>query len=183
MEPQGGTYPVRLRLPVSYSTEIGRIITRWAILEWRLRETAYLLLDLDPKLGRLAVREPRVTDYVTMIEDICRVTDIPVTTNFKDTRKLLTEYKGYRDAIAHGIWLKHSETKAPTLQVIAGSYPVETGGGKVKARIHPQAVAMDLPTLKQIRKAIEIMVVRIERLRGQVQVTLDARRQKESATQ
>ena len=53
------TYPVRDKLPISHTTEIGRIITRWAFLEWLLRQIAYLLLDLNPKAGRLAVRDPR----------------------------------------------------------------------------------------------------------------------------
>ena len=60
------TYPVRRKLPVAYSTEIGRIITRWAWLEWELKRVAYTILEIGPKEGRLSVREPRAHDYLTM---------------------------------------------------------------------------------------------------------------------
>ena len=67
------TYPVRPNLPVAYSTEIGRIITRWARLEWELKRIAYTILQIGPKEGRLSVREPRAHEHLTMIEDLMRV--------------------------------------------------------------------------------------------------------------
>ena len=183
MEPQGGTYPVRLRLPVDYSTEIGRIITRWALLESRLRDTTHTLVDCGPKIGRLAVLEPRAQDYITMIQDICKVLKITTTFDFKDTRKRIEEIKFYRDAIANGIWLKHEGTKLPVLRVVRGKYQLPGSGKSFKARIDPQSLVIDLPTMKQLRKGIEMMIVRVDRFRREVKAEIDARKQKGSQTQ
>lgn len=65
-----GIYLVRYRLPTKYSTAIGRMITRFAALESALRNLIYALLELDPKMGRVAVRNPRIEESFTMIRDL-----------------------------------------------------------------------------------------------------------------
>ena len=161
-------YLTRYRLPVSYSTEIGRIITRWAFLEWRMRETAYLLLDIGPKEGRLAVREPRATDYLTMLEDLIRLKSLKTKINFKELRKSLEATKSLRDGLAHGIWLKHGATKQPVLQIVSGSYPPTPGAQTVKARIDPQAVEIRLQSLKDITREIDNLTLLISLLKHSV---------------
>ena len=64
------TFPVIKRLPTNYYTHIGRVVSRWAYLEWKLRRIVYALLQVGPKHGRIAVREPRVVDCIVMIEDL-----------------------------------------------------------------------------------------------------------------
>ena len=162
------THPIRFRLPTNYSTEIGRIIQRWAFLEWRMRSIAYLLLDLDPKRGRIAVREPRCTDYLIMIEDLIKLRSIKFNTKdkrHKNFKKKLVELQSFRNAIAHGVWLKHSATQKPVLQVVAGSYPPSPGKETVKARIEPQAVELDLENLKHIRTGIEAAITTMGRVK------------------
>ena len=138
------TYPVRYRLPVSYSTEIGRIITRWAFLEFRLKETAYMLLGVDPKVGRIAIREPRITDYIDMIQDLMHLKSITATADLKKLRKSLEKIQSFRDKLAHGIWMKHDTTKLPVLQVVKGSYISNPEGKKTKAKIDPLAAIVHL---------------------------------------
>ena len=111
------THPIRFRLPTSYNTEIGRIIQHWALLEWRIRSIAYLLLDLDPKRGRVAVREVRINMYVTMIEDLSKIRSIKLDIDTKQLKKNLEKLAYLRNAIAHGIWVKHPQTLKPVLQI------------------------------------------------------------------
>ena len=47
-------HPMRWRLPAAYSTEIGRIITEFARVEWALKAVAFNALGINEKQGRLA---------------------------------------------------------------------------------------------------------------------------------
>src|SRR5690606_23060901 len=87
--------PVRRRLPRNYSTEIGRVIARWALFESRLRALAYLLLDVSPERGRLAVRGGRVADYLTMLEDLMVLRGVGVTVNIKALKLPLSEVEAF----------------------------------------------------------------------------------------
>ena len=158
---------MRYRLPVYYSTQIGRIITRWAYLEWRLHETAYLLLKIGPKEGRLAVRAPRVADYVTMLQDIARVKSVTVTENWKDLKNLLVEAESYRNRLAHGVWMKCPGTKNPVIRDLSGAY-VQGVVIVEKARINPLAVEVKPSDLRNIITAIHALTQRIERLHAEI---------------
>ena len=46
-EIQVGDYPVRRKLPVEYSTAIGRIITRFALMELLIRTLTYTVLGIS----------------------------------------------------------------------------------------------------------------------------------------
>ena len=156
-------YPIRYRLPVSYSTEIGRIITRWAFLEYRLKETAYMLLNVDPKVGRVAIKEPRITDYVGMLQDLMLLKSLTTGVDLKKLRKKLEATQSFRDKLAHGVWVKHDTTNLPVIQVIKGSYLSKPGGKKTKARIDPLAAAVRLKDLKDTVRDIESATVTINR--------------------
>ncbi len=156
-------YPIRYRLPVPYSTEIGRIIPRWSFLEYRLKETAYMLLDVDHKIGRIAIREPRTTDYVDMIRDLMSLKSLTTTVDLKKLRKTVEEIQSFRDKLAHGIWARHDTTNLPVLQVIKGSYISEPESQKTKARIDPLAMAVRLADLRACRRNIERTTVVINR--------------------
>jgi hypothetical protein len=154
-------YPVRYRLPISYSTEIGRIITRWAFLEYRLKETAYMLLDIDPKIGRIAVREPRTYEYVDMIQDLMSLRSLTTTVDLKKLRKTIEDIQSFRDKLAHGIWAKHDATNLPVLQITKGSYTLTPGEQKTKARIDPFALVVQFKDLRAARRNIERTTITI----------------------
>lgn len=157
IEIQMGSYPVRRRLPVAYSTEIGRIITRFAFLQSQLRELTYKLLIVSRKQGRLAVREPRIDDHITMIEDLATLAGIDPKVDWKKLRKPCRELESFRNRLAHGIWLKHSSTKTPVLQDFSSAYTQGGPDTPKKPRIHPLAVPVKLGQLRQIAKSIEIL--------------------------
>ncbi len=149
------TVPVRYRLPVAYNTEIGRFVTRWAHLEWLLKETAYTLLQIDPKIGRLSVQEPGVSSYLTMLEDIARLKGVPVSINWAKLRSILQDMESFRNKLVHGIWVKDPSTKTPVLQQVKGSYKPEPGKKSVNAKIKPKGIRVSLKELKNAIKGID----------------------------
>ena len=139
-------YRVRTRLPTAYNTAIGRSITRFSVIEARLRKFVYALLEVSPAFGRIAVRSPRVEDALNMIQDLMALRGFTTDVEFKGERGLITACKKlekFRDMIAHGVWTHHEGSKDPIFQATAGTYQGESGQS-AKARIAPQALKITL---------------------------------------
>lgn len=165
-------HPTRYRLPVHYSTQIGRIITRWAYLEWQLQETVYLLLSVSPKQGRIAVREPRIADYPKMLKDLAHLKSITISEDMKTFGKLLKETESYRNRLAHGVWLEHSATKTPVLRDLSGAYVRTAGNRTAHPRIKPLAVQVRKEHLKDILTAINSLNGRVQHIQAEIQEQL-----------
>ncbi len=172
------TYPIIQNLPVSHTREIGRFITQWALLEWKLKQIAYDLLAVEPPVGRLAITEPRVVDYVTMLEDILRIKRLKVDVDLKKLKTSLSELASHRDRIAHGVWLKYPKTRSPTLQIIKGSWQPDPKKPKVKAVIHPRTVAVRVQDLQILVANVKTLIEAIEILTGKVRLVLASSLQK-----
>ena len=147
--------PVRYRLPVSYSTEIGRIITRWSHLEWMFSETLYILVGTSPKIGRLAVREPRVEEYLTIMEKTARLQGITVSVNWKKLRTIAKKMESFRNRLAHGIWIKDPSSNWPALRQVKGAYAPKRGAQSVDARISPASMPVPFDELKNVVRAVD----------------------------
>lgn len=61
---------VTIDLAVAQFREIGRIIVAFATVEWHLKKLLCELVGLDPKRGRLTLREPRLKEYPALIGDL-----------------------------------------------------------------------------------------------------------------
>lgn len=146
---------VRYRLPVSYSTEIGRFITRWAHLEWTLSETLYMLMGLNPKLGRIAVREPSIDAHLTMMQSIANLRGIAVSVNWGKLKTIMKNMESFRNKIAHGIWLKDPSSKWPTIRLVKGTYIPKQGAKPVDARISPASLPVPFSELKNAVRGID----------------------------
>jgi hypothetical protein len=162
------SYPVIRRLPTRYNTAIGRLIVRFSIVEMGLRQFIYALLELDNKLGRVAVKNPRVRDSFTMIEDIMALRSFTTKINIKTLAKECAKIEAFRDKIAHGVWVKHPKSDTPVLQVTAGSYPETQGGKSVKARIKPQALRVTPADFKNYTRGADIAIKTIKQLAREV---------------
>ena len=57
-------------LPPGYSKFLGDIVAGWSLIEHILTGCVYRLLALTPREGRIAVREPRAEDRLTMIQQL-----------------------------------------------------------------------------------------------------------------
>ncbi len=171
------TYPVRDKLPISHTTEIGRIITRWAFLEWLLRQIAYLLLGLNPKAGRLAVRDPRATDCVTMIEDLVHVNGLKIRVEWKLLRRGLDDLSKHRHRLAHGVWLKIPGQRSPCLQIVKDTWQPNPNKPSIKAKIDPISVPVTASDLHSVTRAIESAIRELQKLAGVIDAALRALRE------
>jgi hypothetical protein len=164
------TYPVRKSLPTNYYTHIGRFVSRWAYLEWRMRRMTYALLDLGQKHGRVAVREPAVVDHLTMIEDLIFLDGLEVQTKLGPWKQPLAEIESYRNKMAHGIWVKRPDSKLPILQDTKGSHPqaIDPRPQARKARINPKAMAVTIDDLKGWTRATNSAVEMLEQLGAEI---------------
>ena len=148
-------YPVRYRVPTQYSTAIGRLITRFAALESALRRLIYALLQLTPQMGRVAVRNPRIENALTMIQDLMALRGFTTTIDMKLVLSECRKLEHFRDKVAHGVWVSHHQTKLPVLQVTGGSYAETPGGKSVKARIQPKAERITLDNFRDYTRGID----------------------------
>lgn len=156
------------RLPKSYNYEIGRIITRWALIEWKFKYITYGLLDIDHSLGRLAVREPRVVDHITMIEEIMAFKKFAVMTNLKSLKTRLEELQVWRDHIAHSAWVVGGGDKYLIMQLAKGKWTPITEGTSVNRKVRPQGGVVTIEFLRSLVKRMDAEHVVINRFARQV---------------
>jgi hypothetical protein len=164
-----GSFPVIRELPAEYYPIIGRIMVDWAYLESLLHDSAYAMLRLNRVQGRLAVRSPRANEIVSMIEELMSLQSFKTTVNTKELKKALEKVSKARDALAHGIWVKHEATTTPVLQVISGSFQIEPGETAVKARINPVAMETSPTELKLTIRDIARLTEAVEALKRDVE--------------
>lgn len=173
-------YPVRHKLPAAYSTAIGRVITRWAWLEWELKRVAYAILEIGPKAGRLSVREPRAHEYLTMIQDLMQVRKLSISDklkrHMKPVKDTLVQHGDLRNALAHGIWIKRDDTSLPVLRIVSGDLfrRVNLPSSLPKAKIEPRALAIELRALRSMVDDIEGLIKFVQALRREIESQLAA---------
>lgn len=161
-------HPVIYELPPDYCQRIGQFITRWAYLEWRLKETMYTLMGTDSKLGRVAIREPRVVSYLSMLEDAADLRAIHVSVNWKGLKDIMGEIEKWRDRFAHSIWLDVPDAGMPTIQVLGGKTVEKAGGRATKSRILPQGFRVSLGELDNAIAGLDRAVQLIDDLQKEI---------------
>lgn len=154
-----------VELPARYPREIGRIVTHWGYAEWRLHQIAYRLLAVSPKVGRIAIREPKEPQYVDMIEELMELDSIPVPPPVAQVRSMLQNWGLWRNRVTHGIWVRHPTTKQLMVQATTGQW--DRGkldpGQTLSRKILPEAIPIDLAKLQEIDTNIKVMVVHLEK--------------------
>lgn len=169
------TYPVMYELPDEYCLLVGQFITRWAHLEWRIKSMMYVLLRIDPKLGRLVVQEPRVIDYITMVENVATIKGITVSVDWKKLRTIFGKIQSWRDWFAHGLWL---DTGEPSIQIIKGKTVLKKGGPSYNARIQPYAMQVPPRVLRGVIRSVDAAVDLIGKMQGQIEQHVKPSREK-----
>src|SRR5689334_21042598 len=135
--------PLTLDIPGSFCREIGRIMVNHACIECRLRHIAYDVLGLDPKQGRLAVKEGRTHERLTLIEDLLGLRRLTVPTKMGPLKAKLQQLTVQRDQLAHGIWGR-PENGDLHLRITRGEWqPIKGQRGKTKRLVKPETVPYD----------------------------------------
>lgn len=60
-------------IPASLAREVGQFLVTWAYFEHYIQALIWTALDLGEEEGRLAVRDPRITDRLDLFRDLCEL--------------------------------------------------------------------------------------------------------------
>ena len=149
-----GYFPLRHRLPVNYYALIGRVITRWAIIEYKLDHLVFTALDISQEEGRLSVRGQRASERIKLVQDILHIKKASLPVKWKEVRDTLEEMESFRNRLAHSVWIHHSETKTPVLQDTSTKYITDLPP-KHRGKIDPVAVSVPLGKLKTLAASMD----------------------------
>ena len=158
--------PVVTDLPDDMMRAIGRVIVEYAMLELQLSRVIYDLLKVDPKAGRLAVREPRATDRLEVIFDLADLRGLDLEHEKPIFRKAIQTCVTERDRIAHGVWVRGTKTNELMLRLTKGSWqPVKGQRGKTKRLVTPEATPYSVADITAIGDTINLTSHRVAELR------------------
>ncbi len=156
--------PVIVKLPKGLSVEIGKIMVRWANIEWRLHQIGYRLLDVSPAVGRIAMCEPRATDYLDMICDLLDLSGLSIPAQVPILRAEIEKWGKWRNRLAHGIWVRHPKTREYMVQASTGQWDRSKlpRGQRLSREILTEAVTITEPILKDVVRASESIGAQLE---------------------
>jgi hypothetical protein len=107
----------------SLAREIGRFMVAWAHFEYYVQALVWSALQLTAEQGRLAVREPRVTDRLDMLRDLGELDDVQIDyVLLLDIRKRAHGLAAKRHLLAHCIWTFDDESAEWCALVTRGSW-------------------------------------------------------------
>lgn len=144
------TNPVIEQLPDDYLKLIGEIVTAWSLQEATLRGLVFRMLNLDHKRGRTAVRTPRASEMVDMLEELALIAGF---TFDASSLEMLDDVERRRNQVAHSVWLMSPNGK-PMIQNLQGKWPNSSTGKGVKKRISPEGIEIDPENLTDLVNAI-----------------------------
>lgn len=144
-------------IPAEFETEVGRIVVRWAYFEDLVQWIVWDLLHLDPPYGRIAAREPRVTDRLTMISELAGLRGIALGAKWKRIETATKALVTSRDQLAHGVWMQGADGFWHVEQT-KGAHPKEAYQEKISRRVEPAALKVEITGLKNIAAGIERLI-------------------------
>ncbi|MFS2109640.1 hypothetical protein ACCC88_08130 [Sphingomonas sp. Sphisp140] len=154
----------RVDLPDDLSAEIGRIIVRWATFEHLLQRIVTRLIGVTDAVARLAVREPRAIDRISLIRDLIELQTVKTDAeSFKKFRARAEANGLIRDLLAHGIWF--FEDGLWHIMYARGMYPVEDRGTQhPNRRVSPEARIVTLEEAQKVTMEINALLMSAEQL-------------------
>jgi hypothetical protein len=147
--------PVVEKLPEDIAAGIGHIIARFTRLEDLLRTTTYVAMGIDPKRGRIAVREPRAEEQVTMIEDLLILLNIEPWPDIAQLKKHVAAAERDRDKFAHGLFVTNPKTGQLAVSVTRGSHNLGPHELRRTRKMLPEGQLFGREELDSITASIE----------------------------
>jgi hypothetical protein len=152
-------------LPDELALIIGRVIVGYARLEYNLSAVSALLLQLNKVESRIALRTPRAVDRLDMALDLFALKAIEPSTDTSALRTLIEQACVGRDALAHGMWLRHPENGSLWLRLTRGNWPKDkTEGAKIPRTFLPQAIPYGVEECAQTLALVEAALEQVNEL-------------------
>lgn len=162
------------RIPDEIATLIGLIMVSFAKLEYKLTMLCGFLLQLNRAESRIVLREPRAEDRLEMALDLFAIKAVEVKLDTDSLKAKVTNATRMRDALAHGLWLKHPDTGEFYLRLTKGSWPKNvTRGNTVKRIIFPQSIPYSAKECRETLETIEQALLEVESLGFELDDALD----------
>lgn len=164
------TSPVVKGLPSAIAASVGRIVSRWAYQEWLLYSLSYDALGINPKQGRVAVRQPPIGQLMPMIEDLLLLRG--VTANLKQLAKDIQSVKERRDELVHAVWVRPPEGLA--IQDTRGTWKKfhKRQSYRITKKMQPGFKLITPDYLKTLRADLEETIHQTEHLRAGLNAVL-----------
>jgi hypothetical protein len=148
--------PVVTTLPQGKAASIGRTLTRFAYLEWRMAKTIYTLLGISIKQGRAAVRLPQLRATLGIAQDLLTFLRVRVNFDFKRLGKLLDEAERARNVLAHSLFVR--DGKNIYVQVVRGSWDFGQHVESASRTLNPEMKVVDRAFLSVQRQHVEVAI-------------------------
>lgn len=156
-------------LPDDLAAIIGNVIAAYARLEYNLTTLSAMLLQLNKAEARLALRTPRATDRLDMALDLFAIKALVPVGDMAALRTLIEEASAGRDAIAHGMWLRHPEDGQIFLRMARGSWPkAMTEGHRISRTVFPQSIPYGVKDCAETLEKVELALRRLDLLGAQI---------------
>ena len=158
--------PAEYEIPASFVREVGRIIVRWAYFENAVSRLVWDAMGVDPKMGRVAVQDPRMEDKIAMISEIAYLRKLTIDqAKLDDLIKKAKETDPWRNLV--GLWIPNDG--GWLLQKIGGQYSKDYEAEHRKRRINPEGINVDLEGLRSISEGIKFLINETLTLRAELQ--------------
>lgn len=161
------SWKARIDLPEPFLTEVGRVIVQWSFFEQLVQSLVRQQIDLSPPEARLALREPRVTERLELLQDL--MTLHQGTWNSELYNSIYTRAKRWatrRDLFAHSIWGRNETTGTWHIQVVRGKWTKHLEEQfRGHRRVMPAALEITINHLLIANKSIASLIDDIERLK------------------
>lgn len=160
-------------LPNDIAASLGRMISRFSLLEIILSRVMYDLAGVGPKVGRVSMGAPRVGDYPRRMQQLAEILDIDLSPfPWNEYKKTLENLKAERDVFAHSVWLINIETGKHIIQDTSGVWPAAPNTKPLSKKIMPQGRVVTPDDLRKLRKDIDMAIEQARSLRRFVAMML-----------
>lgn len=158
-------FPGTVTLPKRHFELIGNITVYHAAIEARIKSAIFTVLRIGPKRGRLAIRDQRADEQLGLLETLLEMACIPVPVkfNFKKLKTRLKDADACRNALCHGVWVKHPDYTTPVLQVAQGDWrakPPTSNAKRAPRKIKP--IGLPLAEIELVDEAFIIFTLLTE---------------------
>src|ERR1700732_1556408 len=102
--------PTLSDLPPSLEREIGRIIVRFARLEWILSKMLFAALNINNVKGRIALKDHNAVERFEIIKRLATLSGLNTTkTDLGALKEAICAAQSQRNDLAHSVWMRMPE--------------------------------------------------------------------------
>jgi hypothetical protein len=159
--------PICTDIPANLSKRVGEIIIKWAAYECIIQSVVWALAGVDERIGRLAIREPRILDRIKMMEDLASLLGLEFDSAIlKQMKATSNAIESRRDLFGHAPWVKTDD-----------GFGVVSFRGKIadqtminrSRKINPERIAVTPSALMEISDQLDIAIKLARSILAEVQ--------------